>query len=241
MLIYAHRGGSEGAMENTIDALLLAIGGGADGAEVDIRLSADRAPVLCHDDHIGRIVGVPVPVRTLSVLQLRVFTFGRVRTLAEALVVTKGGLPLNLELKGGRGQKGLPERVVTTLRRAGRIRTTLVTSFMPRLALSAKRLAPGLRAGVVLAAPLAALPDLPVDVFAVEAQAITRELVAAAHARGAELHAWTVNHVREARRLAALGVDALITDRPTAIRRALAARRRQPPGARTPLGGGRPA
>ncbi|MCU0727392.1 MAG: glycerophosphodiester phosphodiesterase, partial [Planctomycetes bacterium] len=205
MRICAHRGASRGAPENTVEALRLAIEGGADSAEVDVRLSADRVAVLCHDDHLGRIIGVPVVVRDCTLLQIRAVVGNRVPSLAEALAATGRALPLNLELKGVRGQKGLPERVVAELRRAGRIRGTLVTSFAPRLALAARRLAPGLRIGAVLAAPVPGLPRHPVDVFAVEARAVTRDLVDAAHARGAEIHAWTVNRAREARRLAALG------------------------------------
>ena len=82
----------------------------------------------------------------------------RLTTLAEALEATRGSLPLNLELKAGPGDRALPGKVVAALRRAGRIRDTLVTSFAPRLVLAARRLAPRLRIGVILAAPVHAFP-----------------------------------------------------------------------------------
>ena len=43
---------------------------------------------------------------------------------------------------------------------------------------------------------------------------VTPRFVAQAHSYGLEVHVWTVNEPAEMRRLAALNVDALITDVP---------------------------
>lgn len=61
---------------------------------------------------------------------------------------------------------------------------------------------------------------------------IDAKLVAAARSRGQRVNAWTVNSVAEARRLAGLGVDAIITDLPDVIRQGLPpAGTQQPPPA----------
>ena len=47
-----------------------------------------------------------------------------------------------------------------------------------------------------------------------DVQIITEASVAAAHALGLEIHAWTINDEAEMERLLDLGVDALMTDFP---------------------------
>ena len=46
-------------------------------------------------------------------------------------------------------------------------------------------------------------------------QVVTRRFVAQAHTAGLEVHVWTVDDPEEMRRLAALNVDAIMTDVPT--------------------------
>jgi len=50
---------------------------------------------------------------------------------------------------------------------------------------------------------------------------VTRELVAHAHAHGAQIHVWTINREDEMERLLALGVDGLVTDFPARLARLL--------------------
>eukprot|EP00741_Cyanophora_paradoxa_P003794 tig00000718_g3688.t1 len=53
--IYAHRGGSFDAPENSFSAVKLAAEMGACGVEIDIRLSADNVCVCAHDDDLERV------------------------------------------------------------------------------------------------------------------------------------------------------------------------------------------
>ncbi|GGF08684.1 glycerophosphoryl diester phosphodiesterase [Halobacillus andaensis] len=53
-LIYAHRGASKLAPENTMPAYQLASESGADGIEIDVQLTKDRIPVLIHDENVRR-------------------------------------------------------------------------------------------------------------------------------------------------------------------------------------------
>ena len=53
-LIIAHRGASAIAPENTLAAFTLALESGADGVELDVRLSGDGVPVVIHDSNLRR-------------------------------------------------------------------------------------------------------------------------------------------------------------------------------------------
>jgi glycerophosphoryl diester phosphodiesterase len=60
--LIAHRGHTACCPENTLSALKSAADCGASYVEVDVQLSADRVPVLFHDDTLDRICGVTGPV-----------------------------------------------------------------------------------------------------------------------------------------------------------------------------------
>lgn len=53
--IFAHRGASGYAPENTMDAFKLAVKQGAEGIELDVQLSKDGIPVVIHDETIDRV------------------------------------------------------------------------------------------------------------------------------------------------------------------------------------------
>ena len=53
--IFAHRGASGYAPENTLEAFALAITQGADGIELDVQLTKDGIPVVIHDETIDRV------------------------------------------------------------------------------------------------------------------------------------------------------------------------------------------
>src|SRR5512134_1609461 len=53
-LVWAHRGASAAAPENTMAAFRAAEAAGADGIELDVHLSRDGVPVVIHDATLER-------------------------------------------------------------------------------------------------------------------------------------------------------------------------------------------
>jgi len=111
----AHRGlHGAGRIENALPAFAAAAEAGY-GAELDVRLSADRVPVVVHDRDLVRVAGVERRVDALTAAELRRVrlhdgTVG-VPTLAEALAVL-AAVPVMVEVKQGRVRPGTLEAEV---------------------------------------------------------------------------------------------------------------------------------
>ena len=241
--LYAHRG-SPGttSFENTVPAVSASLAAGADGVEVDLRLSADGVLVVSHDAGLQRLAGVPLEItRTRwDELRLACAAHGVPLARAEWVLAAAAGRPVVLELKTAppgetpRTAVALVE-LLSSLHAARLPLDVTVSSFSPALVRAVRDCAPGrlrLRTallGDVRQSPTTVLRQALADGHDeihphVGALLAEPKAVAAAHALGARVVPWTVNRGRDMRRLASLGVDAMITDVPVAARLALAPR-----------------
>ncbi|MDW8107308.1 MAG: glycerophosphodiester phosphodiesterase family protein, partial [Armatimonadota bacterium] len=75
-LIFAHRGASMHAPENTLSAFRLALEMGADGIELDITPSADGVPMIIHDPNLERTTTGKGEVRQLSAAEIQRYDAG---------------------------------------------------------------------------------------------------------------------------------------------------------------------
>src|SRR5580698_4236895 len=220
--VFAHRGCTEGFTENTVDAFAEARRLGADGVELDVRLTADGALAVHHDAEIAGIGTID----QLGVADLP----AHVPLLADVLAVCEG-MVVNVEIKNAPQDPGWdPGEAVAALtavaiEEAGWTARVIVSSFQPatlravqaadgRLALGAlwgfavdpgRALAEAVEAGFAAVHPFVSSVD--------------PELIERAHAMGLAVNVWTVNAPDDLRALVAGGADAVITDR---LREALA-------------------
>lgn len=241
--LYAHRG-SPGptSVENTVPAVSAALSAGADGVEVDLRLSLDGVLVVSHDSDLRRVAACPLAVAATPWDRLRDACDRRGVPLARAewLLAAMAGRPVVLELK--QPPPGLTPStaralvgVLTGLAAAGLPLEVTVSSFSPPLVAAVRASAPralGLRTallGRVTDRPSALVRralDAGHDEVHPQVAALLAEpsAVDRAHALGVTVVPWTVNRSRAVRRLSTLGVDGMITDVPVSARTALAAR-----------------
>lgn len=77
MQIWAHRGASAHAPENTLEAFRQAIIKGADGIEPDVQLTKDKQLVAVHDEYIDRVSEGSGLVRDLTLNELRKFNVNK--------------------------------------------------------------------------------------------------------------------------------------------------------------------
>ncbi len=116
---YAHRGlHDEIRPENSLAAFRAAIEAGY-GIELDVRLTADKIPVVFHDDTAARVCGAEEKISdmTLDVLRgLRLSgTEEQIPTFAEVLSLVAGQVPILVELKGENGNTEVCERAAELL------------------------------------------------------------------------------------------------------------------------------
>ena len=111
-LVWAHRGASKYAPENTRPAFQKAIEMGADGIELDVQMPKDNQCVVIHDEPIKRVSNGNAQVKDSTLEELREFDFGKgfteygkvqIPTLEEVLqLVVPSGRTINIELKTGK-------------------------------------------------------------------------------------------------------------------------------------------
>ncbi len=233
-LLYGHRGASALALENTLGAFARARADGADGIELDVRLTADGELAVFHDEDLTRIAGRPgrladLPWRELAAVPLP--GGERIPRLDEVLAETDP-LLVNVEIKqpGWRRLREVVAAVAACVERAGARGRVIVSSFDPAavalacattpipcgLLFHARQRRPLRRAWL---APLIRPDALHPDRVLVDAAAVARW-----RSHGYAINVWTVDDPAELRRLAALRVDGIITNDPGAARAALSAR-----------------
>lgn len=245
--VLAHRGlwhdgpGRTGPPENTVRSLLAAAELGADGVEVDLRVTGDGVVVLCHDPDLLRLAGAPLAVERTGWRLLREAAAAggvALARLTDALPALARCRRVVLEVK--RPSDGGLDRVAAVV--AGELGVLLPALPPTRVAVSCfdAELLAGVRQAVgERSAPAAAgirwallsdgrpFADLAADVARLGAEEVHvafRDLATAPvlPAPPSAVVAWGVDRAADARWCAAAGLSAVITDRPAA---ALMARR----------------
>jgi glycerophosphoryl diester phosphodiesterase len=237
--ILAHRGGAREAPENTLAAIAHARRSGADGIELDVRLSAEGAPVVFHDPDLRRLAGSRRRVDESGLHALVAVELGardarfageRIPTLALALDAARGLDPIQLELKvdpdrpAADGAERLARAAVEEVRRRGLGRAVEISSFERAAIDAVRRAAPVIAAGLVFDVPPRDDTWLDFPLVSLGKELARAGWAARARARGLRVYVWTENDPASLPAWIALGVDGLITDRPDRMAEALRAR-----------------
>jgi glycerophosphoryl diester phosphodiesterase len=227
---FGHRGDPTRFLENTRSSFRGALRAGAGGLELDVRITRDGHPVVMHDGTVKRTMGGPGVVSGMTLDEVRRLGAGGdgVPTLREVLVEFPG-VPVNLDIKD-RGRPGAEKMVLDVLRQTGAEHRVLVASESHRVLRRFRRAArgdflTGASRGEVAAffgLSLLRLERLVRPAYAAlqvppsygRLRLLTPRFVAAAHAVGVRVDAWTINEAGRMRELLDLGVDGVMTDDP---------------------------
>jgi glycerophosphoryl diester phosphodiesterase len=220
-LIIAHRGASRERPENTLAAFARAVELGADGVELDVHRTVDGVLVVHHDYWLAD--GRPITSLSwtdLDGIRVRGEPIPRLESVFDTVA---GRLRVHVELKG-RDTAADASRIITGMASPGQ---GAVHAFDHRLMATARSIAPTIPRGVL---EVSYTIDLLAAARSVDARDVWRHLefideplVAAAHAEGRRVIAWTVNQADHMTQLARIGVDGICTDDVALARRTLGA------------------
>ncbi|MGI8553874.1 MAG: glycerophosphodiester phosphodiesterase [Dehalococcoidia bacterium] len=234
-LIISHAACRGSAPENTRAGIRAALALNVDAIEIDVHASADGIPVLIHDDTLDRTTNGSGPVSALRFAALRRLDAGshgfagrfageQIPSLAEVVELTRERCLLIVEIK----QPDVAALVVEVLRQADALPLSMIWSFHLPAVAEARRLEPLLPGALLSPAPAngsdglfrAALREN-LSAVSVHYTGIDAALVRAARLRGLTVYTWTADDPDDQRRLAAAGVDGIVTNVPAVLAEAL--------------------
>jgi glycerophosphoryl diester phosphodiesterase len=250
-LTFAHRGGSALAPENTLAAFDNGLELGADGLELDVRLSKDGKVVVHHDAALDRTTNLHGRVDEFTADELeradaaahferhglRPFRGQDVGVPLLATVLKRyRDAPIIIEMKVNSAE--LAQAVVDTVRAADAVDRVCLGSFGLRVLRAARQLLPAIATSAAREEVRWALyrsrlrwpvrrpryDGYQVPEMAGGTRVVSQRFVADAHAAGLPVQVWTVDTPEAANRLLDWNVDALITDRPDVIQPLVKAR-----------------
>ncbi len=245
-LVVAHRGGAALAPENTLGAFENAIKLGVDMVECDVHLSKDGQVVVMHDPNVSTTTDGSGLISELTLAEIKKLNDAAkfadkkwspqvVPTLGEVLDLVKGKVGIQIEIKntatGGR-YPGIEKQVVDLINARGMTNDVIIISFDFPTLKEVKAIDSRIKTGALVRADWFMLrsPEKSVsdaidptgaDYFMPTASPVNQQIVDAAHARGIKMGVWTVDTQAEMKRYAGFGIDAITTNRPDDLKKAL--------------------
>ncbi len=242
-VVFAHRGASGYAPENTMAAFRRAVEMGCPGIELDVRLTRDGVAAVMHDETVDRTTDGEGRVDSLSWAELMELDAGtwfseehkgqRVPSLDQALGFARGKAKLCIEIKGRSGEEALCEKVVELIHEYEMQAGASVASFSRPALRNVRGLDASLRTTLLVGRgnldehTVAAACELGAAAVSAHADSVRTPVVEFAHSRGLLMFAWATGD--DEQKVAALlntGIDGMTSNWPDVVMRVLDARAR---------------
>lgn len=229
-LVWAHRGASGYAPENTLAAFQKAVDLDADGVELDIQLTKDDQIVVIHDETIDRTSDGKGWVKDYTLEELRAFNYNRTKpeykhadipTMREVFELLKPtGLFINIEIKTGMVfYEKIEEKILALAKEMGMEDRVCYSSFNHYTVTRIHALKPDAEVGFLYADGPIDMPSYGVKhgvnalhpaLYNLQYDGFVKEC----KEKGLKLNVWTVNERPCMEMCCQYGVDAIITNYP---------------------------
>ncbi len=238
-ILLAHRGDSLHAPENTLPAFSSALQKGADGVELDVKLTADGHVVVLHDSNVERTTDGAGRISSLTLENVRKLDAGswfspafkgtRIPLLDEVLEIVGKDKLINIEMKNYSAPfDGLALKVCEVIKRHDIGDRIILSSFLPYNLKVTARVLPNVSRGLLAMTGALGMWARSFGFMFGDYHALhlhlsnaSREQIQRAHRVRRRVHVWTVNSADDIQRLRDWGVDGIITDDPAGALKAL--------------------
>jgi glycerophosphoryl diester phosphodiesterase len=231
--IFAHRGASDSAPENTMASFRKAVGLGADGIELDVQLTADGRMVVVHDRILGRTCAGSGMIRDHRLGYLRSLDFGgwfseefvgeKIPLLEEVIDMTKTtGTVLNIEMKTmpGKYDSDMEYALAQIINETGITEKVIVSSFDHYSLKKIKSICCMIRIAPLYVGMLNDIcgyaQQLGAEYIHPQFGYIADDTLDDCRKRGLGVNVWTVDGDDDIKRMAEMGVSGIVTNRPEA-------------------------
>lgn len=238
--IFGHRGASEYAPENTMEAFKLAYEMGADGIELDVQLTLDGQLVVIHDETVNRVSNGSGLVKDMTLGELKSLHFNRthpeyrdarIPLLEEVLdYFAQRKFLINIELKNGIfPNDGLEAMTLMLVKKYGMLERIIFSSFnhgsMQKMAALEPKAQTAFLTSEIQTDVRRYLQENRTSiyhpaVYLLERQDLLRgmpqeqDVITDLQESGIRINTWTVNSGKQMRSLCNRGVDGIITNKP---------------------------
>jgi glycerophosphoryl diester phosphodiesterase len=235
--IYGHRGAAYDMPENTLPSFRKAWRDGSDGCELDIHVTSDQKLIVMHDYNTSRTgSGVDYVLKDTDSDTLRKVDVGSFKNrkfkgvtpplLDNVLKIIPRHQKLYVEIKSGTETVSLLKQKINSCGKKDRIE---IIGFNRKVMQAAKKAMPEMNVMWLVANhrdPKTSKPipyDLKiikqakqakVDGLDLQSDSLNAKVMKAARKAGLKVYVWTVDDLKEARRVTRLGVDSITTNRP---------------------------
>lgn len=231
-MIFAHRGMSGHAPENTMAAFYMAVDQGCEAIELDVQLTKDGEVVICHDETVDRTTDGTGLLHTYTLAELQKLDAGRwfddgfagerIPTLDELLAYVKDKeVTVNIEFKNiPIPYEGIEKKVVDLVERYGMGDQVILSSFDHLCLQRVAELNPFLRLGVLLGDrlvnPWRYVRILPFSVYSIHPHYsfVDEQYIVESNKLGYKVIAYTVDDRGWYEKYSVLGIDGVFTNFP---------------------------
>ncbi|MDO5732604.1 MAG: glycerophosphodiester phosphodiesterase family protein [Eubacteriales bacterium] len=221
--ICGHRGEGFYAPENTLPAIELAIEKEADYVEIDVQLTSDDEIIVLHDKSFARVCGVDKRPSEMSFEEIRKMDAGSsfspefagtpIASLREVLEACRNHTILNIELKPSGDDEKLADATAALVAEMGMNSEVIFSSSSRKALARIKEINPQLRTAYILSFAIGSLTvEEGIDIYVIETEMASEEVVQNLHEHGKEVFVWTVNDAESLATSYDVGADAVISD-----------------------------
>lgn len=231
--IIGHRGARGEAPENTLPSFQRAVIAGVTEIELDVRLSSDDQLFALHDPDLKRTTQHSGNAQRLSLAEVQNYDARYAMTdwpapcpipsLQQVVDSCPDSMRFQFEVKanGKAPLKRIATQLAKMVRQQALEHRVVITSSSARFLALMRKAAPEIQRGYVCHyrrnKPIQTALALECHWLISHFGLVTDNLMAHARDHDLGVSVWTVNDLKEAERLIALGVDSIITDFPTAF------------------------